>query len=308
MDDRFHECLAKVLQAETGYNQPIGGPYVRFKPTKKHPVDPRQCGKPDGRAFDDDPDDTGGRPCMGLLQREFNPYLKSKGEDARDVWEIDDEAVEDIYLHQYWDVMRCDKLPPGIDFATFDSGVNCGVGMGARFLQQAAGVTVDGHIGFQTLEAVNAADPSKLIYGIIEARELYHRHCKTFWKHGDGWLERDRATEHEALIMIGRRADAPAAVDYAAVSQDSRRATPPAPPASVAETSTGQSAIASGSTGTGLTLTSGIDLAMKVDQIGFAKAILNNPINIGLIVAGLVLVALARRDWIDRGFKLIRGV
>ena len=71
---------------------------------------------------------------------------------------VDD--VTPIYKRNYWDRIKGDALPSGVDFAVFDLAVNGGTGRGAKMLQKVVGVTQDGGIGPQTLGAVGRMDPS----------------------------------------------------------------------------------------------------------------------------------------------------
>ena len=305
MSDHFLPSLALTLEAETGYHQPVGGPYVRLGLNPKH-GDPRETGKPDGLAYDDNPNDTGGRTCMGILQREYTAWRKRQGLPSQDVWLIGDDELQSIYRVQYWDACQCERMPAGVDFAIFDSAVNCGVGMGAKFLQRALGVTVDGHIGVATLAALAEAQPAELIHGIIAARIEYHRACKTFWRFGKGWLDRDAATEHEALTLLPVAIDNGHAPAYGLIAQDSARATPPPPVETVADTSTGQSAVVNGSTAGGITLASAVTLYSQAQSQGLFSP--EHLVPIAVIIGGITIIACSRRDWIDRGRKLIMGV
>ena len=219
---RFDIALALLLQEETSYRQPPGGPYVR-KLIKG--ADGRRRGavydpaaralridggtlvalptKPDGCAYDDDPDDTGGRTCMGILQREYDSYRRGRGLETRDVWLIEDPEIEAIARRQYWDALSCDAMPAGIDYAMADFGFNCGVGLAARKLQRLLrGVNVDGHVGLKTIDAIREVDAADLLAAITREREAYHRQCRTFWKHGKGWLARTARVEERALAML----------------------------------------------------------------------------------------------------------
>ena len=64
------------------------------------------------------------------------------------------EDVAPIYRKNYWDRMKCDDLPRGLDLCVFDFGVNAGTGRSAKYLQRMIGTTVDGGIGPNTLRAV----------------------------------------------------------------------------------------------------------------------------------------------------------
>jgi lysozyme family protein len=242
---RFLECLAITLREETGYEQPVGGRYLRHANGSTHiPA------RADDRFFSDDPDDTGGRTGGGILQREYDAWRRARLMPRRDVWQIDDVELDALYDMQYWQAVKGDRLPAGIDLMVFDFGVNCGVGTAIRRLQRALGVTVDGHIGQVTLDAVDRADPAGLIRKLRATREDYHRHCRTFWKHGKGWLARTKRVANDATAMLGRRGRATSTrpehyADVAGISPD--LATPPKaklpePAESMATSSTGNTA------------------------------------------------------------------
>jgi len=61
-------------------------------------------------------------------------------------------------------------------------------------LQQAAGVTVDGEIGPETLAAIGARNVVDLIDAYAEIRRTRYRALPHFWRFGRGWLRRVDAT------------------------------------------------------------------------------------------------------------------
>jgi lysozyme family protein len=185
MPDRFPACLAATLREEEGHDQPIGGPYIR------------------GRwSYSDDPDDSGGKTMMGILQREYDPWRRNHGLPTQWVKNITDPELTDIYHDQFWTAMRADDLPAGVDLVTWDAAVNCGTGMSTRKLQTALGVKVDGHLGNATIDAARRADPVKLVEDFSALRERYHRGCRTFWKHGKNWLERTERIRQKSLAAV----------------------------------------------------------------------------------------------------------
>ena len=72
----------------------------------------------------------------------------------------------------------------------FDTGVNHGPGTAIRILQQVAGAEVDGEIGPQTLAAVLAMSPLKLLDAYAANRRERYRAMPHFWRFGRGWLAR----------------------------------------------------------------------------------------------------------------------
>ena len=126
-----------------------------------------------------DPRDTGGRTGMGILQREYTPYCITHGIPQRDVWQIADGELDDLYRVQFWEPVRGDVLPPGLDLEMFDTAVNCGVGTAIARLQMALGVPVDRHLGAVTLGALQTADVAILITTFSDQRVRYYRQCRT---------------------------------------------------------------------------------------------------------------------------------
>jgi len=115
------------------------------------------------------------------------------------------------YIHhksdpRYWNLVRGDELPSGVDYCAFDVAVNSGVGRAVRFLQLASGVVADGLIGPGTMGAIAKIDPKELVKKICdERREFLHR-LETFDTFGKGWMRRVTDVERVALEM----ADGPA--------------------------------------------------------------------------------------------------
>src|SRR4029450_10024608 len=77
---------------------------------------------------DDDPRDPGGRTSRGILQREWDAWRRTRPGLPADVWRAPQDQVEAIYRQNYWNPLRCDDLPAGVDYAGFDYGVNSGIG------------------------------------------------------------------------------------------------------------------------------------------------------------------------------------
>jgi lysozyme family protein len=111
--------------------------------------------------------------------------------------------VTPIYKRNYWDRVKADDLPAGVDFCTFDLAVNGGTGRGAKMLQKVVGVTQDGGIGRNTLAAVSRMSPVDIIENYAAQREAFYRRLKTFDTFGRGWLRRNEETRIAALKMAG---------------------------------------------------------------------------------------------------------
>ena len=92
------------------------------------------------------PNDKGGATNKGITQNTYNAYLKRKGRPTRDVRNITDTEVEDIYYSSYWLGAGCDKMSPKFAVLCFDTAVNMGVGRVKPFLQEAQYMDVDAFI------------------------------------------------------------------------------------------------------------------------------------------------------------------
>jgi lysozyme family protein len=136
------------------------------------------------------PKDPGGATMRGVTQRVYTGFRSRKGLPNQSVRFITPEEIHDIYKFQYWDALRCDDLPAGIDYAVFDFGVNSGVSRAARYLQRVLGVKQDGIIGVNTIRAANEADPAFVVQKLCELRMQFLRGLKTWKTFGRGWTRR----------------------------------------------------------------------------------------------------------------------
>src|SRR6187401_363537 len=97
------------------------------------------------------PKDPGGPTNKGITQRVYDMYRKDKGLNTRSVKNIDKAEISDIYKTRYWDMIKGDRLPDGIDYVVFDGAVNSGPGQSVKWLQRALGDNyagkVDGQLG-----------------------------------------------------------------------------------------------------------------------------------------------------------------
>jgi lysozyme family protein len=148
------------------------------------------------------PEDPGGATNRGVTQVTYDAWRRSKGQAPRDVRRITDDEVTAIYRTQYWDTIRGDSLPPGVAYCVFDAAVNSGPARAVRWLQEVAGVVVDGIVGVRTLAAVEAMPPEELIGAYCDTRMAFLwglRHWPTF---GRGWTRRVEGVRAQALAFV----------------------------------------------------------------------------------------------------------
>lgn len=96
-----------------------------------------------------------------------------------------------IYKRDFWDRLRCDELPEGVDLAVFDSGVNSGRSRAAKWLQASVDVAVDGILGPATVKATQAQpDPAQLVDELCDRRLDFLQDQPTWRTFGTGWSRR----------------------------------------------------------------------------------------------------------------------
>jgi len=167
--ENWQECLETILHHEGGY--------------VNHPKDP------------------GGETNLGVTKRVYEEFGGTK--DMRD---LTVEDVEPIYKKNYWDRIKADELPSGLDLAVFDWAVNSGTGRAAKKLQSMIGTVADGGIGPNTLRTLNDyIDEHGLettIENYAEVRQDFYESLSTFETFGRGWTRRNEETKEKAISMI----------------------------------------------------------------------------------------------------------
>ena len=170
MADNYDKCLEIILHHEGGY--------------VNHPKDP------------------GGETNLGVTKRVYEEFGGTK-----DMKELTVEDVAPIYKKGYWDKLRANDLPKGLDLCVFDFGVNAGPGRAAKYLQTMIGTVADGGIGPNTLRAL--ANYEEEVGGVAEVikeyqkrRQEYYEKLSTFSTFGRGWTRRVNETTETALGMV----------------------------------------------------------------------------------------------------------
>jgi lysozyme family protein len=174
MADPFDTCLAFTLREEGGYV--------------------------------DDPADPGGSTNMGITLATYRQWSDNPDLGPTQVRQMAERTARAIYRTLYWNPLRADALPAGVDLSVFDMGVNAGIWGSARLLQRALGFTgdeVDGCIGPETLGAAAKFETRMLVNDLAERQSAYYRSLFDFPTFGRGWLDRTEARRQAALAMIG---------------------------------------------------------------------------------------------------------
>lgn len=151
--------------------------------------------------YTNDPRDSGGMTNWGVTHIDWAAWVGHEP-SADEMRALTQDDVKPLYKRKYWDNLKCDDLPGGVDWAVFDFGVNSGIGRSAKYLQRLVGVDADGVIGPATLAAVNAHDPKILIENLCAARMDFLRGLSNFDHFGRGWTTRVQEVQRQAESMV----------------------------------------------------------------------------------------------------------
>ena len=151
--------------------------------------------------FVNHPSDPGGMTNLGVTRNVWRDWVKRDVDEA-EMRSLTPDLVTPLYKQRYWDAVKADDLPRGIDYAVFDAAVNMGPGRAAKLLQAALGVTADGVIGRATIAAATAADPAELLEAFSLGKEAFYQSLPTFGTFGKGWLNRVAHVQDAAEQMI----------------------------------------------------------------------------------------------------------
>lgn len=151
--------------------------------------------------FINHPRDPGGMTNLGVTARTWEDWI-GHAPSEKEMRELTPEKVAPLYKRKYWDAIRSDDLPSGVDYCVFDCAVNSGPGRAAKMLQEVVGVKPDGGIGPITLAAVKAVDPIVLINKYADKRLAFWQSLPTFDTFGKGWTRRGNEVKDEALKMV----------------------------------------------------------------------------------------------------------
>jgi lysozyme family protein len=166
--DNFGEALRRLLAHEGGYTN--------------HSADP------------------GGPTNFGITLADYRRHVKP-GATAADIRAMKVGEAQAIYRAQYWDALRCDELPGGLDYALFDYGVNSGTARAARVLQRMLGTPASGILGDADIAAAARHAADELIARICEERLAFLRSLRTWPVFGKGWTRRVGEVRAAALAM-----------------------------------------------------------------------------------------------------------
>ena len=150
--------------------------------------------------FVDHPADPGGMTNLGVTKKVWEEWV-GHPVDEKAMRALTPATVAPLYRAKYWDKIKGDDLPTGVDYTVFDAAVNSGPGRAAKWLQACAGVEPDGGIGPKTLAAVAAMDPAELIEAYAKRRLSFLLDLPHWGTFGKGWTRRVAEVQSTASSM-----------------------------------------------------------------------------------------------------------
>ena len=147
--------------------------------------------------------DPGGPTNLGITLKTLRAWRNDKTLGIADIQALTkDEAIE-IYRAQYWNPIRGDELPLGVDWAVFDFAVNSGPGRAVRELQELLSVKQDGIIGLITLNAIKnyPGREHKLIADYSQARLDFMKTLSNWPYNKNGWTKRVKKVMSESQSL-----------------------------------------------------------------------------------------------------------
>tara|TARA_R110000824_G_scaffold103363_1_gene245548 strand:+ start:616 stop:1101 length:486 start_codon:yes stop_codon:yes gene_type:complete len=145
--------------------------------------------------------DSGGMTNLGVTKRVYDEWIgrESTEQEMRDLTPDD---VAPIYKKNYWDRVKGDYVPSGVDWCLYDWAVNSGSGRPAKAVQRAVGATPDGVIGKQTVGLIMEKDPKYIIDYVYTVRQAFYEGLDDYKHFGRGWSRRNTETLHQAMKMV----------------------------------------------------------------------------------------------------------
>ena len=151
--------------------------------------------------FVNHPKDPGGMTNLGVTKKVWEAWV-GHAVDEMAMRALTPEVVGPMYKKKYWDAVKADDLPAGLDYLMFDFAINAGPNRAIKTMQKAIGTNPDGAIGPKTMAALKAADPTDLIAKFSIEKELFYKALPTFATFGKGWLRRvDESKSHAATML-----------------------------------------------------------------------------------------------------------
>jgi lysozyme family protein len=142
-----------------------------------------------------DPLDPGGETNYGITQKSWTAFINNSPNMPASVKDISQDDAKVFYLLTYWRPLKCrliDSQPMADALLSF--AVNQGQGRAVKRLQKILGVTQDGIIGQNTIDAINSKNGNELCNQFCEETKNYFSNLikkrPSLSKFANGWSNR----------------------------------------------------------------------------------------------------------------------
>ncbi|KZK80095.1 putative Peptidoglycan domain protein [Pseudovibrio sp. Ad46] len=151
--------------------------------------------------------DPGGPTNFGITQKTLSAW-RGETVSVQEVRSMEQAEAVDIFRAQYWDAVKGDKMPSGLDYALFDFAVNSGPARAVKTLQSILGVAADGLAGVETLGALKTHNLRDLVGTLSAERLRFMKRLKNWPYNKNGWMRRVRDVQQRSLELIKSPASA----------------------------------------------------------------------------------------------------
>ena len=128
----------------------------------------------EGDTYTNHPKDRGGPTKYGITQTTLSAW-RGVSVTAKDVKALTEKEARSIYASLYITLPRFDEIGDmRLQELVIDCGVHVGTARATKWLQEAANVEDDGHIGPITLKAVNSGNANVLYKSILDSRTHHY--------------------------------------------------------------------------------------------------------------------------------------
>jgi len=147
--------------------------------------------------------DPGGATNLGCTKTVWEEWCGHPVE-VDDIKALTPADVAPLYKAKYWDKIKGDELPSGVDYCVFDASINSGAGRASKWLQECAGTQPDGVIGPMTIKMAQSMVATDLVNLYCDKRLAFLKELKTWETFGKGWERRVEEVRSHALKMADR--------------------------------------------------------------------------------------------------------
>lgn len=137
-----------------------------------------------GDTLTNNPNDPGGETRWGFSKSAY-PNV--------DIANLDRTTALAMFVTDYWNKSNCQKLKPELQYVMVDTAFNMGIETATKILQEAAGVTVDGIFGPETMmKSDNASIGEYLFFREVHDAEIVE-HRQSQIEFLGGWSSRNKS-------------------------------------------------------------------------------------------------------------------